>query len=213
MCVCRLLHLCAHICEPFLHFHNIEKIYIYMSLILQNYLLRCKCISNLPVPISCITFINYFTTASHSLQFFFFNWMYFSENPYIYFSWNFFFLFQKKKKTHPHTYICLFIFIFACGYLQCFSSMSTFNLSAFAGYHPACTVEGDLLPDGKCGIIIIGVRMIRNFISVWFSNAQYILRLHKIVTKISHPRLIYSFVRNIFVSKLSIIPDIQSRIW
>lgn len=112
MCVCRLLHLCAHICEPFLHFHNIEKIYIYMSLILQNYLLRCKCISNLPVPISCITFINYFTTASHSLQFFFFNWMYFSENPYIYFSWNFFFLFQKKKKhILTRTFVCLYLFL------------------------------------------------------------------------------------------------------
>lgn len=116
MCVCRLLHLCAHICEPFLHFHNIEKIYIYMSLILQNYLLRCKCISNLPVPISCITFINYFTTASHSLQFFFFQLdVFFWKSVYLFLLK--FLLFVSKERKNTSSHVHLFVYIYFCVWL------------------------------------------------------------------------------------------------
>lgn len=112
MCVCRLLHLCAHICEPFLHFHNIEKIYIYMSLILQNYLLRCKCISNLPVPISCITFINYFTTASHSLQFFFsIGCIFLKIRISISLEISSFCFKRKKKHILTRTFVCLYLFL------------------------------------------------------------------------------------------------------
>lgn len=158
-----------------MHVHNIEKIYIYMSLILQNYLLRCKCISYLPVPITCITFIIFLTTSSHSLIFFSIVCIFLKIRIYISLEISFLYIEKKTtKKKHRYTYICLIYLIFAYGYFQWFSSMSTFNLSAFDGYHPARTVEGDLVSDGKCGKIIIGVRLIFNFLSVFFQRTVYI---------------------------------------